>query len=91
MQAIFNPRTLIKPPQPPPRWNHSASEIIELTEQAIEQNRKEQTATSAIPSNECNFTNVRCYPYSETSLLICFCFIMKVFVRCPYHKAFTTI
>jgi hypothetical protein len=63
MQTTF---TSLKPPQPPPRWNHSAHEIIKLTEDAIAQDRKAKDTISVVPVNECNFTTVRHSPVSIT-------------------------
>jgi hypothetical protein len=53
------PKMSLNPPQPPPVWNHSAEDIVRLTEEAIEKDRKVQDAVGKLDPKDCTFESVR--------------------------------
>jgi hypothetical protein len=48
----------LTPPQPPLKWNHSANEIKQIVEGAIQTHRQLEDAVAQIPPEECNFESV---------------------------------
>ncbi|THV05254.1 zincin [Dendrothele bispora CBS 962.96] len=46
------------PPQPAPKWSHTPSQIKQITEELISQNRKLQDAIAALPDSSCDFKTV---------------------------------
>ena len=52
------------PPQSPPRWNHSADEILKLTKEAIEHDRTIQDKVGRLDSKDCTFDSVGCILYN---------------------------
>jgi hypothetical protein len=63
MEITVYTQNSMEPPQPLPRWNHSAEEIVKLTEEAIERDRKAMDRISTVPVNECGYNTVRCDPH----------------------------
>ena len=50
----------LTPPQPPPQWDHSADDILKLTEEAIEHDRTVQDEVGGLDPKECSFHSVSC-------------------------------
>ena len=50
----------LTPPQSPPRWNHSADEILKLTKEAIEHDRTIQDKVGLLDPKDCTFDSVSC-------------------------------
>ncbi|KAL4250649.1 peptidase M3 family protein [Abortiporus biennis] len=48
----------ITPPQPPPKWTHTAKEILDLTKAEIEKHKSVEDKIAALPPSECNFKSV---------------------------------
>src|SRR5277367_1107128 len=48
----------LKPPQPPPSWNHSPESVLVLTKEAIEKERKRQDQIGALAPEDCTFKSV---------------------------------
>ncbi|KAH9002641.1 Metalloprotease [Lactarius hatsudake] len=48
----------LTPPQPPPLWTHTPEEVIKLTKEAIDNDRKVQDQVAKLPASECNFDTV---------------------------------
>ena len=49
---------LFTPPQPPPLWNHSAYDILNLTKEAIEYDRAIQDKVGRLDPKNCTFDSV---------------------------------
>ena len=49
----------LTPPQPPPKWTHSAADIRDITAAAIAQNRALQDKIAALKPEECTLETVR--------------------------------
>jgi metallopeptidase MepB len=58
----------LTPPQAPPRWNHSADDILSLTKEAIANEQKLQDKVGALPPDQCDFSSV-----SEAQLQFVLC------------------
>ena len=51
--------TQLTPPQPPPRWTHTAAEIRDITAAAIADNRTLQDKIAKLKPEECTLETVR--------------------------------
>ncbi|KAJ7644086.1 metallopeptidase MepB [Roridomyces roridus] len=56
--SITSMPSKITPPQPPPRWNHTADEVSELTKAAIAKHRAVEAQIGALQGAECTFESV---------------------------------
>lgn len=48
----------LTPPQAAPTWTHSAEDVMKLTKEAIEEDRKVQNKVAAIAPKDCGFASV---------------------------------
>lgn len=53
-----NPSMSLTPPQAPPEWNHSASDILKLTKEAIASDRELQDKIGALAAKDCTYASV---------------------------------
>lgn len=51
--------TSLSPPQPPPRWDHSPKEVLDLTKAAIEHGKQILDKVGTLSAQECTFESVR--------------------------------
>lgn len=49
----------LTPPQAAQKWTHSAEDILQLTQKAIEENTKVQELVGALLPEDCTFQSVR--------------------------------
>lgn len=49
----------LTPPQSPPKWTHTAKEILDLTKEQIEKHKVAEDKVAALPPSECSFESVR--------------------------------
>lgn len=62
-ESGFDMTTLV-PPQAPPKWTHTAEEIIALTKKEIEKHKAVEDKVAALAPEECNFKSVRVFSSS---------------------------
>ncbi|CAL1713196.1 unnamed protein product [Somion occarium] len=48
----------LTPPQSPPKWTHTAKEILDLTKEQIEKHKVAEDKVAALPPSECSFESV---------------------------------
>ncbi len=51
--------TSLNPPQAAPKWTHTPDEVLKLTKEAIEEERKRLDDIGALKSEDCTFESVR--------------------------------
>lgn len=49
----------LTPPQPTPKWTHTAQEILDLTKAAIAKHKQVEDKIAALSPSDCNFESVR--------------------------------
>lgn len=48
----------LTPPQPAPKWTHTAQEILDITKKEIENHKAVEDKVAALSPSECNFESV---------------------------------
>lgn len=63
--SLFAPSSLsssnmanLTPPQPPPVWTHTPTDVLDLTKEAIRKDREVQDKVAKLPASGCNFETV---------------------------------
>lgn len=54
--------TSLTPPQLPPKWTHTAEEVLALTKEGIARDREQQDKVAALAAADCSFSSVRDWP-----------------------------
>lgn len=69
LSSIFSSSSLsssnmvnLTPPQPPPVWTHTPKDVLDLTKEAIKNDREVQDRIAKLPASECNFETVSAVP-----------------------------